>query len=165
MDASPPERVLKIVLLLRHGAAGQVDAGTADRDRDLDPRGQAEAAGVATLLETDGPRPDLIVCSPARRASATAALVADRLAPAVPVETDERLYLASPETCLAVLQTCSDRAESVLLVAHNPGLEQLVTVLTGETMAFATGRLVRIDLPISSWQELSDATRGIVVRL
>ena len=157
--------MLKTVLLLRHGAAEGSNAGTADHDRTLNSRGEIEAIRAGNVLRTRGPRPDLIVCSSAGRARVTAALVADNLTPAVSVETLARLYLALPETCLAVLQTCNDRAASILLVAHNPGLEQLVTVLTGEKMAFATGDLVRVDLPISSWQELSDTTRGTAVRL
>ena len=156
---------MKTVLLLRHGAADWNNAGEADHDRGLNARGEVEAAQVGDLLQTAGPRLDLILCSSARRARATAALVAEQLTPAVPVETLARLYLALPETCLAVLETCNDRAASILLVAHNPGLEQLVTVLSGETMVFATGGLVRIDLPISSWQKLNGTTRGTLARL
>jgi phosphohistidine phosphatase len=71
------------------------------------------------------------------------------------------LYLATPADIVAMLRTVADtNAETVMIVGHNPGLEELVAKLTGEPTDFPTAALAHIALPIERWRDLKLSTRG-----
>ena len=81
------------------------------------------------------------------------------------IEMRRRLYLAEPPACIGLLRECGDDAGTVLLVGHNPGLEHLVKLLTGEQITFSTGGLVRIDLPITNWSDMRETIHGVIVKI
>ncbi len=124
-------------------------------DRDLSPRGLREARDGAAWI--DALAPDWIIASPARRASITAATVAGERH----VQTIDRLYDASLATLLDVIQVdiakMASAASRVLVVAHNPGLSELVTYLSGDERILAPASLVRLAMP-ASWNELSSGS-------
>ncbi len=113
------------IVILRHAQA-EPNAGTQrDFDRTLSPRGREEAMAVAKWFDEHGVRFDRVVSSPATRARETAELAA----PGTSVEFDPAVYDATPGTLLAVLDRHAGGGRT-LLVGHNPGLEQLVALLT-----------------------------------
>jgi len=74
---------------------------------------------------------------------------------------DARLYHATAAEILAVIPTVvEDDAGTVMIVGHNPGLEELLAQLTGEWEPLPTAALAQIDLPITHWSELDSETRG-----
>jgi len=114
------------IVILRHAQAEPGAAAQRDFDRALSERGRDEAKAVARWFSEHGLRFDRVVSSPAARARETAEL-------AVPagtsVELDAAVYDATPGTLLTVLDRHAGGGRT-LLVGHNPGLEQLVALLT-----------------------------------
>ncbi|MGW2303306.1 SixA phosphatase family protein [Streptomyces sp. NPDC001809] len=118
---------------MRHAKSAWPE-GVADRDRPLGPRGLRDAPAAGRFLaETTGP-PDLVLCSPARRARGTWELAAAELDGPVPTRLDPRVYGADATELLDVLHRVPDEVGTLLLVGHNPGLEELVLLLAAGTV-------------------------------
>ncbi len=82
------------------------------------------------------------------------------------IRVEEELYLARPTTIVEAIQKSAPQsAETILIVGHNPGLEELVGVLTGQKQLFPTAALAQIELPVERWDELTPATRGKLIHL
>lgn len=118
------------LILMRHAKSGWPDDGRRDFDRPLAPRGGKDAPRMGKWLRKHGLVPDMIVSSPALRARATAELVAGRLhIPARRIMFDERIYEASLRQLRDVITTHGADSNTLLLVGHNPGLEELLVHL------------------------------------
>ena len=157
---------LKTLLVLRHAKSSWKDTGLEDHERPLNQRGQRDAPGMGRLIRERGLIPDLIISSDAVRARLTAAAVAETAQYAGEIRLEPRLYGASVDEILAVLRTVEGKnAKTVMIVGHNPGLEELVAQLTGEPHDFPTAALAQIALPIDRWRDLSDSTRGKLLGL
>lgn len=122
------------VTLMRHAKSSWQQSGQSDYDRPLNKRGMSDAPIMAQRLIEQHCVPDLIICSSAKRALETAAYLVD----AFELDKDNflvkpDLYLASPETILEILQSSIQSAKHTLLIAHNPGLEQLSSLLASES--------------------------------
>jgi phosphohistidine phosphatase len=116
------------------------------------------------MLKASGLIPDLVISSDAVRARATADAAADAAGYDGEVVPDRQLYLASPRDILAVLRGARlHDADIVMIVGHNPGLEELVLHLTAKPEPMPTAALAQIELPIVGWQELTMSTRGRLV--
>jgi phosphohistidine phosphatase len=118
------------LLVMRHAKSAWPE-GVADHDRPLGPRGLRDAPAAGRFLAEHGGPPDLVLCSPARRARRTWELAAAELDSPVPTPTlhDPRLYGADGAELLDVLHGVPDEVATLLLVGHNPGLEDLVLLL------------------------------------
>lgn len=155
----------KTLLVLRHAKSSWKDPELVDHDRPLNKRGKRDAPRMGKLLVQRKLRPDLIVSSTAKRARRTVDEVAGHCAYDGAVQLDRKLYLASPLAIIEVLRRVGGNAGRVLLVGHNPGLEELVTRLTGRTERLQTAALVQVSLPIPNWKELRLSTEGRLINL
>ena len=108
--------------------------------------------------------PDVVISSDAVRARLTAEAVVEAARYAGEILLDQRLYVASPADILSLLRTVGEKAETVMIVGHNPGLEELVAQLTGDWQDLPTAALAQIILPIDKWRDLRLSTRGTLVR-
>ena len=118
---------MRELILLRHAHAEPADNGQADIDRPLSPHGLAEAEAAGRWLLEQRLVPDRVLCSPARRTRETLEAVLG-LTGYVEQRLDERVYDATPGTLAALVDEQRD-VERLLLVGHNPGLEQLVALM------------------------------------
>lgn len=118
---------MRELILLRHAHAEPAENGLADIDRPLSPHGLAEAEAAGRWLLEQRLVPDRVLCSPARRTRETLEAVLG-LTGYVEQRLDERVYEATPGT-LAALVDEHREVERLLLVGHNPGLEQLVALM------------------------------------
>ena len=118
---------MRELILLRHAHADPSAPGQDDRLRPLSEVGIAEARAAGDWLRGHGLAPDRVLCSPAQRTRETLALLGDL--GAVEVREDAAIYEASPGT-LAALADANRDARCLLLVGHNPGLEQLAALLS-----------------------------------
>ncbi len=109
--------------------------------------------------------PDRIVSSTAVRARATAELVADQLGYRGTVACSRDLYLASAPDIIRVLGNVGGDASRLLVVGHNPGLEELVAALTGGFAALPTAALAQISLEMDAWSNLTESTPARLVNL
>jgi phosphohistidine phosphatase len=154
---------MKTLLLLRHGKSSWNDPTLDDHERPLNERGRRDGPRIGELLREYGLIPDLVVSSDAVRAQLTAEAVAEAAGYAGEILLDHRLYLASPADMLVLLQAGRETAETIMIVGHNPGLEELVEQLTGERQHLPTAALAQIVLPIDRWRDLELSTRGTLL--
>ena len=156
---------MKTLLVLRHAKSSWNDSALDDHERPLNKRGLRDAPRMGELVRDYGLIPDVVISSDAVRARLTAEAVAKAARYAGEILLDPHLYLASPADILSRLKRARENAETVMIVGHNPGLEQLVEQLTGERQDLPTAALAQIGLPIDQWRDLKRSTRGTLVGL
>jgi phosphohistidine phosphatase len=153
---------MKVLTLLRHAKSGWDDPVLRDFDRPLNPRGRRAAATVAREMRRLGLHFDAVIASPARRVMETLDEVGQAFGTLAP-RYDERLYLATAETLLQVARETDDGIERLLLVGHNPGLEELVLRLSAmgalrseAALKYPTATLAEMRFDVASWPQLRD---------
>jgi phosphohistidine phosphatase len=155
---------MKQLLLLRHAKSSWDDASMADFDRPLASRGREAAPLLGRELAQRGWLPDLALVSPAVRTRETWELVAAELAEAPRASFPTPLYEASVQTLLTEVQHTADSVRVLLLVGHNPGLEDFARLLAGDNsdakaldklrQKFPTAALARFKFD-GTWANLS----------
>lgn len=158
---------MKDLLLLRHAKSSWGDPDTDDFDRPLNKRGRRAAASMARYLDAEGLRPGLVLCSAAQRTRETLEFLIASLGPRLPLHIEPKLYLADAATLFARLRRVPADIASVLVLAHNPGLQELALELAeaagaeGDALRermerkFPTAALARFRLKIDSWADLT----------
>ncbi|MCO7471820.1 histidine phosphatase family protein [Stenotrophomonas maltophilia] len=122
---------MRELILLRHAHAEPATTGQADLDRPLSPVGLAEAEAAGKWLKENNLLPDCVLCSPSRRTRETLEAVMVAIG-YVEKRLEDRIYEATPGTLAALVDERRD-LDRVLIVGHNPGLEQLVALMTDGT--------------------------------
>jgi len=154
---------MRRLLLLRHAKSSWAEPGASDHARALNRRGQEAAPRVGAYLNRHKLVPDCVLCSTARRTRETWDLVAAEMRAAPPAAYVERLYDATPRTLFDVFRRADAAAVSVLVVGHNPGLQEVATdlIAAGDLddrerlrEKLPTGGLVVIDFAIADWSRL-----------
>lgn len=159
---------MKTLWLLRHAKSSWKDAALPDHDRPLKKRGRKAAVVIAAVLVEQEPFPDAVLCSTAVRARETWQIVSETIAPqrTVPsVEYQADLYHASSETMRDIIAGLPKDHAAVLLVGHNPGLEEFVWDITGTETEIPTAALVRINFAEDSWASAAAAGNGTLAGL
>jgi len=146
---TPEMTATRTLILLRH-AKSAWPPDIPDVRRPLAERGRRDAPAVGRWLRAHIAAIDHVVCSSAVRAVQTWDLAAAQLATKPPTHLDERLYGASATSLLAVTQELAQEASTAMLVGHNPGLEDFLTLLTGAVEPLKTSSLAVITTP-GSW--------------
>lgn len=120
------------LLILRHAKSSWNNTQLRDYDRPLNKRGKRDAPLMGQWMKEQGLIPDYILSSPAKRAEMTLKAVTPMLGLSLDlIAWEPAIYGASHRTLLRILRTCPDDAKRILLVGHNPGLENLVMDLLG----------------------------------
>lgn len=156
---------MKTLLLLRHGKSSWKNENQADHERPLASRGKQDAAKIGTLLDEKELVPELIVCSTATRAVQTANLVATECGYTGPIIKNHNLYFASFEDIIDIVKLFNDNIQRLMIVGHNPDMEELLAELTESYQSMPTCALAHIRLPIASWREMDLVTEGQLVSL
>lgn len=143
---------MRELILLRHTHADALATGQSDADRPLSAEGRSEAQAAARWLQAQDLVPDRVLVSPALRARETAAAVADALGE-LPTREEAVIYEASPGE-LAGLADQNRDATRLLMVGHNPGLEQLAALMhsgqTGDYRGMPPGGIAVLRLPVDA---------------
>lgn len=163
---------MRQLLLLRHAKSRWDDPGLSDHDRPLDSEGQADAHAMGGAIQELGLKPDLVLVSSARRTRETLERI-EPLSGQPRIEKTGDLYLANPRQILDLLAETAAEAESVLVIAHNPGLHDLAMSLLGAQAAslgqplgqrlargFPTAALAEFSLA-GNWRSLPNGARLI----
>ena len=156
---------MKTLLILRHAKSSWKDASLVDHDRPLNKRGKRDALRMGKFLQAQGLVPDRIISSTAKRARKTAKAVAKACHCRNEVELTSEFYHAGPGSYLAVLQNALDDDQRVMVIGHNPGMEALVSHLTGRMETMPTAAVAHIALPIEKWTELDYEVQGELLDL
>ena len=163
---------MKVLTLLRHAKSGWDDPVARDFDRPLNKRGRRAAATVGRALRAEAIEFDAIIASPAVRVVETLQEVSQGYGrPLAPVH-DPDLYLASPAVLLDRIQRVGDGVGRLLVVGHNPGMEQLATLLSGADRSgslaeleikFPTATIAVIELDVDRWADVAKGS-GTLIR-
>ena len=150
---------MKTLTLIRHAKAERPEGYPTDFERPLTARGHKDSEHIAALLVKLQPSVDLIISSPAARTAQTTDHLTDSIGYTKPETWNEGVYLATAETLLAILKATDDEIEHVVLVGHNPGMEELAAGLCSGTpdnsvLTMPTATLANIVLDISHWSLL-----------
>lgn len=151
---------MKTVLILRHAKSDWGGHSLADFERPLNKRGLEDAPRMGRFLATCGALPDKILASPAKRAKQTVELVVKASDYGQAVEWHDSFYEGNSASLLTALQHLPAEVERVMLVGHNPILEETVGLLCTDEEADAwiikipTAGLVCIELDIENWAEV-----------
>ena len=154
------EENMKTLLILRHAKSSWKDEALPDHDRPLNKRGKEDAPRMGKLLRDEDLVPDLILSSDARRAHSTTELVVEESRYDGEIIYSRDLYAAESEACMEALAQMGGEANCVMIVGHNPGLEELIQDLTGEYLPLPTAALAQVTLPINRWSELGASAQG-----
>lgn len=162
---------MKTLLVLRHAKASQDASFAVDFDRPLKPRGRRQSLDLGRMMRARHLTFDAIVASPAVRVVGTISGIAEESGHALAPVYDKRLYNASPEMLLEVIREADDRAESLLVVGHNPGLQQLLLHLAEDdrdglrgdvASSFPTATLAEVRLSVEHWRDVGRCSGRIV---
>src|SRR5918911_2930794 len=148
---------MKTLLILRHAKAVPKDPNLSDYDRPLDKVGEDDALRMGKLIKDKDIIPSLIISSTALRAKTTAELVAKGCSYQGDIVLNESLYEAKPKDYLLILNTLSDKYNSVLIVGHNPTVEDTIQMLTDSraVVTIPSCVLAHLSIPIEKWSDFS----------
>jgi len=155
---------MKTIYLLRHAKSAGKDTPIADIDRPLSSRGETDAAAMAAYFAKARIEPALVLCSSARRARATLEAVLPGLGRKPVAVLEKGLYQADDRMLLRRLRELDDAVPTVMLVGHNPAIEDLARSLAdgGDAEAqqrmaakFPTGSLAVLKTDVAAWRDLA----------
>lgn len=148
----------RTLTLLRHAKSSWKDPDLADIERPLNKRGRRDAKSMAARIAADGASFAVVYASPARRSRDTLM----RMLQALPVQDtrivlDRRLYTFGRDALIDTLKQLDDGLRDVMVIGHNPALEDGIGWLTGELPArFPTSACARLTMNLPRWTELHE---------
>jgi phosphohistidine phosphatase len=156
---------VKTLFLLRHAKSSRKDQSLPDFERPLNGRGKQAAEKIGRYLKRELIVPELVLSSPAARARETIERVAKAAKWSVEVRFDQRIYEAGGLRLLEVISQIENERKTVLLVGHNPGIEELLMLLAGESKKVPTGALMKLELKSSKWTTAADKRAKLAWRI
>jgi len=156
---------MKQLLIFRHAKSSWKDTSLVDYNRPLNKRGKHDAPMMGEFARSKGLLPDLILSSPAIRAKQTVELFTDGGGYGGEIQYIERLYQGDPQDYINVLKKIPESYSRVMVVGHNPGLEELLWQFADENERLSTASLALINLPIKMWKDLDANTEGELVHV
>ncbi|MET1756766.1 histidine phosphatase family protein [Novosphingobium sp. RD2P27] len=158
---------MKTLGLFRHAKSDWNDARLRDFDRPLNARGRKGAGLMGLHIRDYGMRWKRILASPAVRVTQTIELAAQAAGESPPLNWDRRIYLASSPTLADILREQDGDPPTILMVGHNPGLEDLIFDLVPDDGSsplrdiveekFPTATFAVLELEIEAWSDLTDS--------
>ena len=149
---------MKSLLLLRHAKSGNLVPGLNDFDRILTDGGRKAAELVGGYMGSHKLHLDLVMSSPAVRARETAEIVLRASNKRIDPQYDRRIYEATAQNLLDVIHDVEKRRKQILLVGHNPSLEELLGLLTGVQQPMGTASLAKLSADVSEWNKCESGT-------
>ena len=163
---------MKRLFILRHAKSSWGDHSLADFDRPLAERGERDAPRMgrafqnlkvqASDLKEQGASLDRLFSSPAKRARQTAKRFSKAAEIAVETEFDDRIYGASSSELKSIVRKLPSEADNVMIVGHNPGFEDLVSRLTGQSRHMPTCALACIEFK-GEWSDVEDGSGKVLL--
>ena len=161
---------MKRLTLLRHAKSGEDGAIARDFDRQLNGKGRRAARTIGRHMRDADLRYDAVVASPAVRVEETLAEVRAGYGAPLDPQWERRIYMASTDELLDLVRETPNEAASLLLVGHNPGLEQLVLLLTPERdddtrdkieEKYPTASLAELTFDVDRWADVTEGSGSL----
>ena len=163
---------MKTLGLFRHAKSDWHDPRARDFDRPLNERGRKGAVLIGQHIARSGPAWDRVIASPAIRVAETIELAEHGAGASFTINWDRRIYLASSATLLDLLHEVDDAAGSILMVGHNPGLEDLIFDLVPDDGSsplrdeveekFPTATYAVLECAVERWTDLAAGCARLV---
>lgn len=162
---------MKTIALLRHAKSSWDDPVDRDFDRPLNAKGRRAAETMGRHIRQQGWTYDAIVASPAVRVLETLDGVEAGLGRKLPAQLDKRIYMAAGVTLLDIVHEQDHGADRLLMIGHNPGLEDLIFLLTPADnnphrqaidIKYPTATLCEMQFDVESWEDVSGKIGEIV---
>jgi phosphohistidine phosphatase len=148
---------MKILYSLRH-AESSPDPSLADHDRPLNERGRRAASAMADEINRRGIRPEVVLCSTARRAIETLEAFSEMFAESADIHVERELYLAGIGGLTDRMNALSPRVGSAMLIGHNPAMHEFAAALAGHgsevarlRSKFPSGALAVLEFDQEEW--------------
>ncbi len=157
--------------IVRHAKSSWGEASLRDIDRPLNERGKKQALRLGSWLEDRAIAPDLILCSAAKRARQTLKKTQENWQTKADLLIENRLYLASPNTIIALLAEHGEKHAHIMIIGHNPGLHMLAHALanTGEkddlgllSEKYPTGTFCSLSLKTDRWKKIGKSSGKLI---
>ena len=145
---------MKNLLIMRHAKSSRADHSLTDFDRPLNPRGEQNAPEMGSWLRDQKLTPDLIIASSAVRTQQTADLVRSQFDPVPEVIATRQLYLAPPQAYFQAILEFAGDVQTLLMLGHNPGIEQLVYNLSNRYESIPTATIAWFQFDSNQWREI-----------
>jgi phosphohistidine phosphatase len=153
---------MKILYVLRHAKSDWGDSSLEDLGRPLNARGKKAAKAIGKELRKRKIKPDLVLASPAVRAQQTIERVQDAYGSKFEVRAEPRIYGSGSGTLVDLIRSAPDDVDRLMIVGHNPGLQDLVVKLSGPgelldeaSEKFPTAALAEIRFDGKSWNAIA----------
>lgn len=154
---------MRRLILLRHAKSDRSGHSVPDLARPLNPRGTEAAARIGAYMAKHDLVPNHVLCSTAARTRETWDIVAKAFPTPAPADFDKRLYDTDAENIVAVLRETKPDVHTLMVVGHNPAMQELATLLVAAGdidqrvnlhQKLPTGGLVVIDFAVDNWTEV-----------
>ena len=157
------------LLVLRHGKSSWADLSLSDKQRPLKKRGKRDSVNMGAYIRSQRLIPDLVLSSTAVRADQTTRRALKGMgASRTIVRWSDDWYHGGPETWISALRQCPSGTRRVMIVGHNPGLEELVLQLSANRVPLPedgkllpTAALAHFEVK-GAWHELSPG-KGLLI--
>ena len=148
----------KTLLVMRHAKAARDAATWEDFDRPLNVRGERDSVTMAQWMADQGWLPNAICCSASVRTRMTAERVVEALNSSVQPTYRRELYHAPPRSYLLEIGQQPVAVHCLLIIGHNPGLEELIEQISGHFATLPTSAIARLPFPAADWSEINRMT-------
>jgi phosphohistidine phosphatase len=148
------------LIVMRHAKAGELPGGP-DFERALRPRGEHDSAAAGRWLASHGLRPDLVLCSAARRTRQTWQRVSKELGGKPELSVERRLYQADSDDLIEIIRETGEQVATLMYVGHNPAAAELAGLLTGTEPDFPTAAIAVIAMS-ADWAGTASGTGELV---
>lgn len=156
---------MKTLLIFRHAKSSWDDPSLDDHDRPLNARGLKTAVRMGQLIKETNLLPKAILSSSAVRAMETAKIIAKSSGYHGKILKAGNFFPGETDDYLQALSGQNDQCSIIMIVGHNPGLEVFLEHLTGRKEPLPTAALAQVKLPIDSWAQLTQKTRGTLINI
>ena len=160
---------MRTLYILRHAKSDWGDESLRDFDRPLNGRGRKAAKAMGSEMRERGFAPDFVLLSPSRRTTETLARIEEGYGASFEKREEQAIYLADAGTLVDLIRGAPDKSEHLMVVGHNPGMQELVRALAQGPQElleeagakFPTGALVEIRFDIDDWPDVSPGSGSI----
>ena len=161
---------LKILYLLRHAKSSWDNPNLADFDRPLNKRGKENLSGLANLAAMLNPTPELVLTSPSKRTLETVKGFCQGIPGLFTIVEEKKLYHATKEEILCRINKVPENIKSLLIVGHNPGLEEFISWAemcskNPNRLKMTTSSFVQLALNVPSWSEMAPQTATLQIMI
>ena len=156
---------MKTLYLLRHAKSSKDDPSLKDFDRPLNEKGKAQIQTLAKMILKEKIQAEVMISSPAKRAKDTAESIAKLTGYQKEIIYNGKFYEANTEEYAQMIKKTPDEYSSLMLIAHNPTLENFLSELISKETHLSTCSLARVQIPIVQWKNFNLSIQGELTAL